>query len=190
VFKEEDLVRPLGNRSFVLEDYYQHPEHYESKFADYLPFITVLVNGIYWDSRYPRFVTWSDLKRLSGTGGPFRLAGIADITCDVGGSIECNVKATNSGAPAYLCDPVGQSVVDGHRGDGILMLAVDNLPAELPLDSSDFFSTQLRDFVPALLEADYAEPLKKSGLPAELRDAVIVYNGELTSEYRYLEDHV
>jgi alpha-aminoadipic semialdehyde synthase len=190
VFKEEDLVRPLGNRSFVLEDYYQHPEHYESKFADYLPFITVLVNGIYWDNRYPRFVTWSDLKRLADSRGPSRLAGIADITCDVGGSIECNVKATDSGAPAYLCDPIEQNVVDGHRGDGILMLAVDNLPAELPLDSSDFFSTRLRDFVPSLLEADYFEPLNKSGLPPELRNAVIVYNGELTPEYRYLEEHL
>lgn len=190
VFKEEDLVRPLGSSKFVLEDYYKHPERYESKFAAYLPFISVLVNGIYWDSRYPRFVTWSDLKRLTGTGGQPRLAGIADITCDVGGSIECNVRTTDSGAPAYLCDPVGQNVVAGHRGDGILMLAVDNLPAELPLDSSDFFSTRLRDFVPALLDADYSEPLSESGLPPELRDAVIVYNGELTPGYRYLEDHL
>jgi len=190
VFKEEDLVRPLGTTEFVLEDYYQHPENYESKFAAYLPFITVLVNGIYWDSRYPRFVTWSDLQGLANSEGPNRLAGIADITCDVGGSIECNVKATDSGMPSYLCDPIGRKVVDGHRGDGILVLAVDNLPAELPLDSSDFFSTRLREFIPALLEADYSDSLSGSGLPAELQNAVIVYNGELTAKYQYLERYL
>jgi len=190
VFREEDLVRPLGTSEFVLEDYYQHPENYESKFAAYLPFITVLVNGIYWDSRYPRFVTWSELQDLASSGGPNRLAGIADITCDVGGSIECNVKATDSGSPSYLCDPIGRKDVDGHRGEGILMLAVDNLPAELPLDSSDFFSTQLREFIPALLEADYSDSLAGSGLPAELQNAVVVYNGELTAQYRYLERYL
>lgn len=186
VFRESDLVTPLERRKFVLEDYYQHPGNYESRFASFLPYITVLINGIYWDARYPRFVTWDDLGRLANGGTELKLAGIADITCDVGGSIECNVKTTDSGSPAYLCDPIRKSVVDGHRGDGVLMLAVDNLPAELPVDSSEFFSSRLRDFVPALMGADFSRPLEASGLPDELQGAVITYNGELTPNFKYL----
>jgi hypothetical protein len=70
------------------------------------------------------------------------------------------------------------------------MRAVDNLPAELPLDSSDFFSTRSRKFIPGLVEADYSDSLAGSGLSTELQNAVIVYNGELTAKYRYLQRYL
>ena len=70
------------------------------------------------------------------------------------------------------------------------MRAVDNLPAELPLDSSDFFSTRLRKFIPGLVEADYSDSLAGSGLSTELQNAVIVYNGEITAQYWYLERYL
>jgi alpha-aminoadipic semialdehyde synthase len=81
-------------------------------------------------------------------------------------------------------------VKDGHTGQGIVVLAIDNLPCELPRDSSTFFSHQLAPLLPDVLRADYSQPLERSGLPSILQKAVIVYNGSLTESYRYLGDHL
>ncbi|GAB6909282.1 conserved hypothetical protein [Desulfosarcina cetonica] len=191
VFKEADLVRPKAPRAaFDLTEYYHHPERYESCFEPYLPFFTLLVNAVYWEQRYPRFVTWEGLKRLAQAQTPTKLSGIADITCDTNGSIACNVKSTDSDMPAYRVDPLAGTTQDGHLGDGIVLLAVDNLPCELPNDASSFFSNQLRPFIPGLLAADFSKPLAESGLPEELQKAVIVYNGQLTRRFAYLKEHL
>ena len=190
VFKEEHLVRHRKNSPFDLQDYYKKPENYQAALEKYLPYLSILINAIYWDSRYPRLVTWESLKRLYESSDAPKLCGIADITCDVGGSIECNVKTTNSGMPAYLCNPMDRSITDGHKGEGIVLLAIDNLPAELPNDASRFFSNQLKAFIGNLINADFSQPLSKSSLCPEMQRAVIVYNGELTSPYKSLKRHI
>lgn len=189
IFKEEHLVEHKEGKAFELQDYYHHPENYRSVFERYLPYLSILVNAIYWDARYPRFVTWDNLAQLK-SAGKLRLQGIADITCDVNGSIECNVKATDSGNPAYLVHPETRSITDGYLGEGIVLLAVDNLPAELPNDSSRFFSRQLTPFVPGIVQADFNKPLEQSGLPDEIKRATIVYKGRLTEPYKYLEQYL
>ncbi|MCP4694668.1 MAG: hypothetical protein GY859_41960, partial [Desulfobacterales bacterium] len=190
VFKEKHLVKHKEDKPFALEDYYQRPENYVSRFDEHLPYITILVNAIYWDRRYPRFVTWESLRKLFCNGRKPRLSGIADISCDVGGSIECNVKTTDSGRPAYRCDPISRAIRDGHEGDGVVVMAVDNLPCELPNDASVFFSNQLKSFIPNVAAADYDAPLEKSGLSPEIRKAVIAYQGELTPSYQYLNQYI
>ena len=191
VFKEWDLVRPKADGAvFDLQEYYNHPERYESRFDQFLPSFTLLVNAVYWEKRYPRFVTWAGLKRLVESTPETKLNGIADITCDTHGSIECNVKTTDSDMPAYRVDPATGKISDGHLGEGIVLLAVDNLPCELPMDSSSFFSQQLRSYVPGLLAAEYDRSLDASGLPPEVKKAVIVYNGRLTKDYEYLNRYL
>ena len=191
VFKEQDLVKPVDTAdAFDLQMYYRHPERFAGDFDRYLPAFTLLVNAVYWEARYPRFVTWDGLRHLAQNQSPLKLQGIADITCDTHGSMECNVKSTDSDMPAYRVDPLAGSTQDGHIGEGIVLLAVDNLPCELPNDSSTFFSNQLKPFIPPLLAADFSGPLAASGLPAELEKAVIVYNGRLTERYAYLEAHL
>jgi alpha-aminoadipic semialdehyde synthase len=191
VFQEKDLVRPVvAGAAFDLQDYFDHPERYESRFEQFLPSITLLVNAVYWENRYPPFVTWAGLKRLSQTARTRKLSGIADITCDTFGSIECNVKSTDSDMPAYRVDPVAATTHDGHLGEGIVLLAVDNLPCELPNDSSTFFSNQLKPFIPGLLAANYDSAIEASGLPLEIQKAVIVHNGKLTKHYEYLNTHL
>jgi saccharopine dehydrogenase (NAD+, L-lysine-forming) len=187
VFKEEDLVRSKSGEPFNLREYYDHPEMYESDFSRYLPYVSIIINATFWDQRYPRFVTWKGLEELYKIQPRMKLQGIADITCDVNGSIECNVKTTDSGNPAYLVDPITKRVHTGYKGAGIVMLAVDNLPAELPNDASTFFSGQLKKYVPNILKADFSSDLNRSGLHEDVKKAVIVYNGELTSAYKYLE---
>ncbi len=190
VFEERHLVKPKEGHPFNLNDYYIHPEKYEAAFEPYLPYLTIIVNATYWDERYPRFVTWKGLRLLQERFPQPKLAGIADITCDVNGSIECNVKTTDSGQPAYRVDPKKRTVKDGHLGDGIVLLAVDNLPAELPNDASVFFSNQLRPYVPNLMKALWHKRLEDSGLHPHIKPGVIVYNGQLTEPYYYLQRYL
>ncbi len=189
VFREEDMVERCDGAAFELQEYYDRPELYRGRFAAYLPHLTLLVNGIYWESKYPRLLSRQDLADLYDGAAP-RLRLIADITCDIEGAIECTVKATDPGEPAYVFEPRTESVVDGVAGDGPVVLAVDTLPCELPVDASVDFSRALKPFVPALAAADFSAPLAESGLPPELQGATLVYQGKLTERYRYLEESI
>ncbi|MBN2424506.1 MAG: hypothetical protein JXR46_10670 [Calditrichaceae bacterium] len=190
VFHEEHIVKRKDGGLFRLDDYYKHPEFFRSDFDKYLPYLSILINAIYWDKRYPRFVTWENLAKLFSSGSLPKLQGIADITCDVNGSVECNVKTTKSDNPAYTVNPMDRTVRDGNYGEDIILLAVDNLPAELPKDSSIFFSKQLFPYIPGIVRADFSKSLDKSCLPEDIKRAVIVYKGELTPPFQYLKEYL
>jgi len=190
VFKEEHTVEPISpEHRFDLQDYYDHPEKYRSCFHTYLPYLTVIVNCVYWEAKYPRLVTKADLKRLYRGPEPPRLRVIGDISCDIEGAMECTVKCTEPGDPVFVYDPFGDRAIDGFEGQGPVVLAVDILPSELPRDASEYFSGVLMKYVPAIAQADYAAPFEELALPPEIKRAVIVHQGELTPNYRYLEEH-
>lgn len=191
VFREEDTVEPISPEDdFELQDYYDHPEKYRSRFDAYLPYLTVLVNCVYWEEKYPRLVTKEDLRRLYGGSDRPRLRVIGDISCDIEGAIEATVKCTDPGNPVYAYDPLEGRALDGVSGRGPVILAVDILPSELPRDASTYFSSVLMDYVPAIAKADYSVPFERLDLPPEIKRAVIVHQGELTPDYRYLEEHL
>ena len=190
VFREEHLVQRRSG-AFELQHYYQEPDAYRPVFAErYLDRLTVLVNCIFWDARYPRLVTLADLASLYGGPTPPRLQVIGDISCDVGGAIEATVHTTDRANPVFLYDVHEQRAVDGLTGAGPLILAVDNLPAELPRDASEWFSDTLLPFIPAVAAADFGAPLERAGLPEPLREAVIVQGGALTPKFEYLSEHL
>ena len=90
----------------------------------------------------------------------------------------------------YVYDPVDESVADGWEGSGIVVLAVDNLPCELPRDASEFFGDLLLPYVSRLARADYTAPFSKLDLPAELQRAFIVHQGTLTPTYTHLKEYL
>jgi alpha-aminoadipic semialdehyde synthase len=187
VFREEHMVKPVSpENEFGLQDYYKHPEKYKAQFEKYVPYLTVLVNGIYWDGRYPRFVTKNYLKKLYSDKTVPKLKVIGDISCDINGAIECNVKTTDPGKPVFTYNPLTGSVKDGYCGTGPVILSVDNLPAELPMDSSKSFSKALIPFVPEIAKADMSVKFEKCALSEPIKKAVIVYHGKLTPDYQYL----
>jgi len=191
VFKEKHTVEPISPEDrFELQDYYDHPEKYRSTFHTYLPHLTLLVNCVYWEAKYPRLVTKAGLKRLYGGAEPPRLRVIGDVSCDIEGAIECTVKCTEPGDPVYVYDPFEGRAVDGFEGRGPVVLAVDILPSELPREASEYFSGVLMKYVPAVAQTDYSVPFEKLALPPEIKRAVIAYQGELTPNYRYLEQHL
>ena len=191
VFKEKDMVTSVSARTtFDLQEYYNYPERYKAKFELYLKYISILVNASFWDTPYPRHLTKDNLKKLfSGTGKP-SLRVIGDISCDVDGGIECTVKTTDPGNPVYVYEPENDAILDGVTGNGPVIMAVDNLPSELPKDASVYFSSVFREYIPVLVAADFSVGFDDLNLPYSLTKAVIVFKGELTREYTYLKKYL
>jgi alpha-aminoadipic semialdehyde synthase len=190
VFKEEHLVTPINpDEKFDLQDYYQHPEKYKSTFEKYLPHLTMLINCIYWDPRYPRLLTKNYTEALFEDGTP-KLTVVGDITCDPDGSVEITHKGTEIENPVFVYNPKTRTPSDGFKGDGLLVMAVDILPSELPRDSSKFFSEVLWRYVVPIARANFDQPFEDLELPNPIKKALILHNGEFTPDYEYLKQYV
>ncbi len=189
VFKEEDMVERIDGEPFELQDYYIHPENYQSKFEQYLPDISMLINCVYWDPKYPRLVTKKAVKKLFANGHP-KLTVIGDISIDPEGSIECALKPAVIEKPIYVYDPETETVTDGHEKEGLLLMAVDILPAELPRDASESFGDVLINFVKPIADADFEVSFEDLKLPRAIKKGLILLHGELTPEYKYLEKYL
>lgn len=185
VFKEEDIVEPISlNHKFELQDYYNYPDKYRSKFENYIPFLTILMNCIYWTSDYPRLITKDFIKN---NYEKIKLQVIGDISIDINGAIEFTEKTTTPDSPSFVYFPKTDSIKDGVEGDGIIVMGIDNLPCELPKESSDAFSSALFDFVPSIVKADFSKNFEDIELPKEIKKAVILYHGKLTPDYSYID---
>ncbi len=188
IFKEWHMVEPADpGVAFELQDYYDHPEKYRGVFEQYIPPLTVLFNAIYWSNRYPRLVTKTYLRDLFGGVSAPRLRVIGDISCDVEGAIECTVRSTEPGNPIFVYDPLTDRVVDGHEEPGVVVMAVDILPSELPREASNDFSRVLKPFLPTIARCDFSVAFEECDLPPEIKRAVIVYQGHLTPDYQYIQ---
>ncbi len=190
VFKEEHMVKPIDpTANFDLQDYYNHGKaKYKAVFDRYIPYLTVLLNCIYWSDKYPRLVT-KDFVKVHWKDKNRRLRVIGDISCDIEGAIEFTLEATTPAEPAFTYLVKQDRIVNGISGEGPVVMAVDNLPSELPRESSTSFSASLLDYIPSLADADFTVRFDELDLPRELKDAVIVYQGSLTKNYEYLREH-
>lgn len=190
----EDLSQQMERgelpRNLVYKVVFTRDERFGGGVARHLAHLTVLVNGIYWEAGHPRVVSLHDLAALwSGPVAP-RLRVIGDIACDLSGSIEATVRVTTPGDPVFVYDVTSREARPGIAGRGPVILAVDNLPCELPVDASSHFGDALLRFIPAMARCDWSRPLHELRLPPEIARAVIVHRGRLTPDYAYLERHV
>ncbi|MFA8300136.1 MAG: bifunctional lysine ketoglutarate reductase /saccharopine dehydrogenase family protein [Hyphomicrobiales bacterium] len=190
VFKEEDMFIPKEEASFDLQEYYNHPERYKSVFYKYLPHLSVLMNCMYWATEYPRIATLDNLKDLYKSQSPVKLSVIGDITCDPDGSIQCTYKGTPIEEPVFTYNPIADKYDDGFHGEGLLIMAVDILPSELPRESSEAFSKALYSYVDNLLSVDYNMTFSELPLLAPIKRAMILHKGKLTPDYMYLSKFV
>jgi len=188
VFKEKDMVEPISpDANFDLQEYYSKPELYKPTFEQYLPYLTILMNCIYWEKRYPRLITKDYVER---NYNQMKLEVIGDISVDVNGAIEFTEKTTDSGCPTFVYNPSNKKITDGYEGEGIVVMAVDNLPCELPRESSEAFSKLLFDFVPPIAKADYSVDFDSLDLPPEVKRAIILYHGKLAPDYEYISKYL
>ena len=186
VFTESDTVEPVAGGVGSVADYRANPGAYRSVFAQYADRLSILVNSVYWHPASPRLLTASDAVALQSAGA--RLVLVADLSCDILGGIEFTVRSTDSGDPVYVYDASTGTATDGFAGEGIAVLAVDNLPCELPADASVSFSAALRGLVPVLARTDFGRPFDSLALPPELASAVVAHRGELTPAFSYLRE--
>ncbi len=188
-FREEHMVEPRSaDAQFVLQDYYQRPENYRGTFERHLPHLDVLVNSIYWDAPYPRLVTRRWARSAWSGGRQPRLQVIGDISCDLEGAIELTARATMPDEPCYVAVPENGELVPGVVGPGPVIMAVDNLPCEVPRESSEYFSRVLSEMIPPLARADFRAGFDSLLLPPHLKKAVIAHRGALAPDYRYLQE--
>lgn len=190
VFKEKDMYEHKNpGVEFDMYDYFANPGDYVSKFEPYIPHLSVIINCVYWDERYPRLVTKEYLKKLFSGSIP-RLKVIGDISCDVEGAMECTIHPTSIEDPVFVYNPFNEEVTKGFDGDGILDMAVDILPSELPRDASDGFSDVLVHFVKPIVDADFELPFEDLNLPRAIKKALILHKGVLTPDYEYIEKYL
>ena len=189
VFKEEHMARRTDGGAFQLQEYYDHPERYEGCFEEHLDRLSILINCIYWEDRYPRLMTL-DKTRAMWADGPPRLRVVGDISCDIDGSVEATTRSTTIDKPVFVWDVDDRVAVDGVEGRGPVIMAVDILPAELPRDSSRHFGDSLMPFLRQMADLDPSVPFERAEIQHEIRSACIVWGGQLTPGYKYLEDYV
>ena len=190
-FRHEHLAKRDDNTHtrFSKSDYYKNPEEYVDIFQKvYLPYISVLVNCIYWDDRFPRLITGEYLKEYTSSGKELRLLAISDVTCDYIGSIDFLTKFTTIDHPFFVYNPENGNMEDDFRSakSGILYLSVENLPSQFPLDASKLFGQQLTRFIAPILLSDKKLSLTEQNLPEEISKAVVTNNGKLTNLFTYI----
>jgi alpha-aminoadipic semialdehyde synthase len=119
-----------------------------------------------------------------------KLTVIGDVTCDPDGSIECTHKGTEIEDPVFVYNPFTREPAMGFEGDGLLIMAVDILPSELPRESSIAFSNALNPYIEAIAKADYNRPFEELDLPGPIKRAMILHKGELTPDYKYISEYL
>ena len=186
VIDRKHRVHRISDGGFDSEELRDHPDLYISAMDRYLPRVTALVNGTYWEPGLPRLVTRMHLRNLWAKESQPRLRVIGDITCDLGGSIEVNRKATEPGSPTYVYDVSTDSTVPGVAGKGPVIMAVDNLPCELSRDASEHFGDSLLTYLPAIARCDWSKSLEELALPDDLKRAIIVHRGAIAPAFGHL----
>lgn len=187
-FRKGDMFRhKKARRVFDPVHFQQHPAEYTSQFERYVPHLSMIINGIYWEPGFPRLLTKRFMRSLFRKEKTPRLKVIGDITCDIDGSIELTVKETDSTNPVYVFEPLSERVLDGWEGRGPVVLAVDKLPAELPGEASESFGNALLPFVPELASARFSRTFSRVMIPEEFKRAMIVHRGRLRPKFSYLK---
>ncbi len=174
----KDMYRRKGETSFDETHYYQHPEQYESIFEPYTHTANIMLNGIYWDQRIPVFFSNEELKHQD-----FTIRVIADVTCDIApnSSIPSTIRASSIEEPIYGYDPILEQETKPFQNHCIDVMAVDNLPNELPRDASEDFGNQLISKVWTELNQTNSRMIY---------EATITVDGDLNQPYEYLRDYV
>jgi len=158
-------------------DFFDHPEDYVSNFMRFAKVTDFYIAGHFYGNGAPYLYTRTDVKSLD-----FNIKVVADVSCDVDGPVATTLRASTIEDPIYGYDPQTETEVDYRNDDAIVVMAVDNLPCELPKDASEGFGEMFFQYViPAFFNGD------ENGI---LERAKIAEKGKLTKRFAYLQDYV
>ena len=169
--KRKDGVR--GNK----EDFFKNPKEYRSNFFRFAKVTDFYIAGHFYGDGAPYLYTREDTKQPD-----FKIKVVADVSCDIDGPVASTIRPSTIADPIYGYDPKTESETDFMKPDAIAVMAVDNLPCELPRDASNGFGEAFSKYViPAFFNND------EDGI---LERARMTQNGELTPRFAYLQDYV
>jgi len=163
-------------KPFNFKHFVEYPGEYENAFVPYASVSDMFIACHFWDPFSPEMLTREDLKSV-----PLKI--IADISCDIDGPIASTIRPSTIAEPLYGYDPATGTEAESPFSEKVItVMAVDNLPGELPRDAStDFGNALIENVFPALLEGD------TDGI---IQRATIAKDGKLTELFSYLEDYV
>ncbi|XP_064400611.1 alpha-aminoadipic semialdehyde synthase, mitochondrial-like [Halichondria panicea] len=202
VDKHHHLVRK-SDGGYNEEEFLTQPDLYKATFSEKVaPYTTCLINGVFWVPGTPRLLTLDQAKQLhpphvdseelrfEGVPQlPQRLLAIADISCDISGSLEFMKWSTTIDDLFVVYNAHTEKVSNDIASNGIVLMTVDNLPAQIPREATDFFGSRLLPLIHDFLRLDGQRPLADyDGISDSIRNAVITYNGNLTDNYKYIAD--
>jgi len=158
-------------------DFFNNPTEYRSTFMPYAKVSDLYIACHFWDSKAPFIFSRDDAKSPD-----FKIKVIADISCDIDGPVASTIRSSTIADPIYGYHPKSEKEIHYTDDDAIAVMAVDNLPAELPNDASVGFGKSFSEHViPAFFNRD------KDGV---LERAKMCENGKLTERFTYLQDYV
>ncbi len=170
----KDYVTNNSSTNFNLEHFIDNPQDYSSSALQYLKETDILISAHYWDPSSPKIFENEDLKVLQN------LKIVGDITCDINGSVPTTIRSTTIEEPNYWIERYTLKEID-ENNDGIAVMAVDNLPSELPRDSSTEFSEGIiKEVLPFLLKED----------DGRILNGTITTDGSFLEKYNYLNNYI
>ena len=170
----KDYVTNNSSTNFNLEHFINNPQDYSSSALQYLKETNILISAHYWDPSSPKIFENEDLKDLQN------LKIVGDITCDINGSVPTTIRSTTIEEPNYWIERYNLKEID-ENNDGIAVMAVDNLPSELPRDSSTEFSEGIiNEVLPFLFKED----------DGRILNGTITTDGSFLEKYNYLNDYI
>ena len=180
VFTQLDVLDYYRRKDAVrknVTDFFKFPEDYKSVFQKFAKVSDIYMAGHFYGEGAPYIFTREDAKEPE-----FKIKVVADISCDIDGPVASTLRASTIENPLYGYDPIREREVEFNDPDSITVMAVDNLPCELPADASEGFGEMfLQHVIPAFFNND------KDGI---LERARITKKGKLTNRFAYLQDYV
>ena len=173
----EEYFKRLDGKPFTRFEVYDDPSQFERNFMPYAQVADMFIPCHYWDSRGPKIFTKADAQRED-----FKIRTVADISCDIDDPIASTLRPSTIADPIYYYDRETGQEIEAPNSSSITVMAVDNLPCELPKDASEDFGKELIDKVlPSLLKEDEEQIIL---------NASIAINGRLGDKYVYLRDYL
>ncbi|HSZ25636.1 MAG TPA: NAD(P)-dependent oxidoreductase [Cytophagaceae bacterium] len=174
----EDYHVSIKGKRFTKKEFHQHPERFHSVFVPYTKAADILIAGAFWHPKAPVLFTKEDMR-----ASDFRIKLIGDVTCDFNGSIPCTIKPSTIYDPAYDYNPFSEEIEAPFSDEkNITVMAIENLPGELPRDASSYFGDMLlKNVLPDLFGKEKSPLIER---------ATIARNGVLTEKFRYLRTYV
>lgn len=173
----DEYTAHINGKQFEFAHFFSHPQEYRSNFDPFLSKTDILISAAYWDPKSPRLFELSQTEHQN-----FKPSIIADISCDINGSVPTTIKASTIEDPLYDYGKNGKILAPFSDPENITMMTIDNLPNELPRDASTSFGNQLiENVLPELIGGVEGDMIQR---------ATICSKGQLTENYKYLEEWV